>query len=201
MAEAEAEPEPSLFSADIEVLEEDVYESSSNPPVILIAQSSEDQSLWAVERVRRRLYALCRLKTWVNLQILEQTLHPHWDTSCAQIQSGPQQVQQLADEWWLNTVITPEHEIRKRWDDYTRARKPADFNICLQRTSENIIPLSPGPNQILPTVVTSPMDSLKNMVEEVSQEPKAIFDTIDSQYRESLYASKVDFLTVLPRIK
>ena len=191
--------EPSLFSANIEALEGDRLGDLADPPMVLIALSAENDKLWAVERVQQGIYALYRLQRWVTLQALEQTQSQYRESSCVQKIQGSQHARQTNHMWWHNTVIRPMHDVRSCWDEYTRVRKSACFNLCLQRPSQKVSLPGLGPNQRSYIEATNVIDNLENVVEEVSQAPAEILDTISSQYQEALYASKVRISTLSPR--
>ncbi|KAI9759088.1 MAG: hypothetical protein M4579_002605 [Chaenotheca gracillima] len=60
-----------LFSADIYALEG--ARSSSSEPTILVAELDTDRSRYAVERVNKGLYALCKLGDWVKTEELRSS--------------------------------------------------------------------------------------------------------------------------------
>ncbi len=64
-------PPARLFSADIRCLESPPPSTTrKSDPVVLIAKLEVDGALYAVERVRRGIYALCKIGGWVTLEEL-----------------------------------------------------------------------------------------------------------------------------------
>jgi len=60
-----------LFSAHIHILES--VHAAEQEPYLLIAEEGQAKRFYAIERAKRRTYALCRLGTWVSRQQLERS--------------------------------------------------------------------------------------------------------------------------------
>lgn len=187
-----------LFTANIGILEKDVPEDASSPPRVLIAQSTVDDKLWAVERVQIGIYALCGLNTWVTLKMLERLQGTAGDEHRIMKQHYLMQTQRAEEEWWSSAAVKPQREVETGVGNLTNATRTGEFALCLQRPIQNSPPESQIMKQTPSTVATGINTALEAMADEVSQGPQEVFNMIRSQYQEALYASKVSTLHCTP---
>ena len=183
---------PRLFSARIEILEEDQQEGRlSDQPMVMIAQSAADDRLYVVERVQDGIYAVCRLGLWVTSRLLKGLQTEATNCSLdqkARINGGPRSP---TDEWWLGAAIEPEAKVQYHVSSTQKAPK---IRLCLQKPVHDTRPPMPLIGQDRSNKSTEEVgSSLGGMIEETTQEPEEMLAMIRSQYQESLYASKVSF--------
>lgn len=182
-----------LFSARIEVLEAKHLKDGQAQPLVLIAQSTKDNRLHAVERVQIGIYALCTLGVWVTLRTLQRLPAERKEFDLQHERQNAAQDCRSEREWWRAAVIEAEHGANANLSTSYGAVKTRDVHLCLQRpvqksapqgtTAKVEIPVPMEPLQIENTLIT--------MVEEIPQSPEEVLEMIKSQYLEALYASKV----------
>lgn len=186
-----------LFSARIQILEGNDQDDQPTQPVVLVAQSSADDRLYAVEKVQCRVYALCRLGSWVTLKAFEQQRSVHSDLNLPRKGRHPVRPEQAGDHWWHTAAIRPEHDNEVRCKSSSRAEKSREVRLFLQRPMYKSTPLNLAAEETsLPIVPLQSKNMLETMIDEAPQEPGEIFDMIRSQYLEALYASKVNFIII-----
>lgn len=183
-----------LFSARIAVLEQDSSPAQTLvQQTVLIAASSSNDCLYAVERVRRGTYALCRLATWVTLNELDRSrLEYRPLPKTVSIERDP-----FSDtEWWHALAIKSDIGSRyiqpsnSKQVDLTRARirmkPPAD--LLLE---------SPSIEEVLEPVVQADapvaLNEIQNeaLIELPRQDPDETLSMVRVQYQEALYISQV----------
>ena len=152
---------------------------------VLITEDKDNGTLFAVEKVRRGLYALCGLVDWVSLDdfLRKRIKSPRLQRLAIQDNSG--------DLWWKEAAI----DITKR-DESSDSLKHLSWSLSLkmppgQVSAETATPvcldLVPSENMLQPQ--TSPaFPSAENGTSAVS--PESALDTIRVQYMEALYVSK-----------
>lgn len=96
----------SLFSAQISILEQDEGENKDiiGSPKALIARYDTKRALYAIERVRPRVYSICRLASWLK----EKDVADLWDPSNAASYPGitRSEVSVSGDgQWWQHAVV------------------------------------------------------------------------------------------------
>jgi DNA replication regulator SLD3 len=106
-----------LFSAYVDVLEgrNDVHEMEEDAPKVLIARHETKRTLYAVERVRERVYSLCKLAGWLK----EKDVSDLWDPENLNVYPKHPQMEgsEMEDgEWWKHamTETTPAERPVKR---------------------------------------------------------------------------------------
>ena len=179
-----------LFSAWIEGLEGNQQENQlSTQPTVLIAQSTSEGRLHAVERVQIGIYALCRLGQWVTTGAVERLQAGAMDRYPSQIVQNEEQRRGSSDEWWRSAAIKLDSEAR---NGVTRSGKIPGVRLCLQKPVQKSTPPSPTSDRISASILPEQEEGLlENMVEKAAKEPEEMLETIKSQYQEALYASKV----------
>lgn len=181
---------PTLFSAHIEILEEN--KEADQCPEVLIAESAANGRLHAVEKVHTGLYALCRLGSWVDLHALRQLHNPVLKYGLPQKKSFQGQLTVSSGEWWRPAAIKPDLQSRQNEDAMPRLKDSLRARLCLQRPAqEDRAPSSAIPK--VPRLTTPEWNELAldgDMVQ-TKQEFNDVYGMIRLQYREALYASKV----------
>lgn len=186
-------PGSNLFSAHIEVLEEFVHEDRwSNQPTVLIAQSAIDEGLYAVERVQREIYAICRLGDWVTVNMLERMQTVPIDIVCQPRRRRQEQPELPGDKWWSTAAIGPRPEHRYDQGKKIGVEKTRGVRLCLQRPPQK----PTTPIQIIqeisrPVLQDQTGTLMTDMVAGEAQDPEEVLKMVRDQYQEALYASKV----------
>lgn len=183
-----------FFSARIAVLEQDSSPAQTLvKQIVLIAASSSNDCLYAVERVRRGTYALCRLATWVTLNELDQSrleYQPH--PIAVSIERDP-----FSDtEWWHALAI--KSDIGSRCIQPTKS-KQVDLNRPRVRMKSPAVLLleSSSIEEVLEPVVQADapvaLNEIQNkaLTELPRQDADETLSMVRVQYQEALYVSQV----------
>ena len=180
-----------LFSARIDCLddgEQEVFRGTEAK--ILIAESSVNNRLHAVENVQNGIYALCGLGQWVTLSMLKRLQAgavPYYGP-VAQVKDD-EKCRSDMREWWRTAALRPDCEVRK---DSSTTRRAAGAQLCLKKPIQTGTSPSPTIDSIsAPTIPQEDGNALDIFVEEREQAPETMLGMIKSQYQEALYASKV----------
>ena len=159
--------------------------------MVLIAQSAADDRLYAVERVRDGIYALCRLGLWVTSRLLQGLQSEATSCSLGQRTRIKERPRSPTDKWWRAAAIEPEPKVLYH---VSSAEKAPRIRLCLQKPVHNTCPPMPLVGQKQSNKSSEEAGySLGDMIEETTQEPEEMLAMIRSQYQDSLYASKVSF--------
>ncbi|MCJ1461553.1 hypothetical protein MMC07_000150 [Pseudocyphellaria aurata] len=185
-----------LFCAHIPVLEEDgPSDLQSMLPTILIAASEDNACLYAVERVRRGTYALCRLGAWVTLKKLERL---KLECSSQQRTTSNQRASLPGDEWWHASAIKADSNHERGQSQKQNQVNLGELRLCLK---------APRPATIAQAVeeVSAKEDLCETQNEAtvergdtlnepppkpLTQDPDETLRMIRSQYQEALYISQ-----------
>ena len=166
---------------------------------MLIASSNIGDKLWAVEKVRHGICALCKLSNWVTVEMLERSQARLCDVLPTQETQYTAQTQLAGDEWWQSTAIHLKQgaeDFRTTLNDYQKTRTSA---LCLQRPVQTFPSGSQSASQVLPTKASDAGPTIELVTDEKTQAPQEILDMIRNQYKEALYASKVwAYVVTLP---
>lgn len=183
-----------FFSARIAVLEQDSSPAQTIvQQSVLIAASSSNDCLYAVERVRRGTYALCRLATWVTLNEL--------DRSRLEYQPLPKPVSIERDpfsdtEWWHALAIKSDIG---SWNIQPSKSKQVDLTRPRIRLTPPAVLLleSPSIEEVLEPVAQADapvaLNEIQNeaLTEIPRQDPDETLSMVRAQYQEALYVSQV----------
>ena len=184
-----------LFSAHISALEEGYLPGShSSQQTILIAASDMGKFLYAVERVRHGVYALCRLATWVTLKELKRMKD---DSTPRSKTTSTQRAALSGNEWWHVSAI--EEGVVSRYNEPERGElagsegfrlcmKPPDAAIRLATALVENPSLMANPGEAPSTFNTALNDSIS---QQATHDPDDTFGMIRAQYQEALYMSQV----------
>lgn len=183
-----------LFSAQIPVLEAGLSkEQQFTTPSILIVESEAPSCLYAVEKARHGVYALCQLSTWVTVEDLE--LLKLQDES--QQSRSNEQVYCTGQKWWRAAAIEPSME---SGSNKFKKRKPSQltgFRLCFKSPMKKSAALAEVKREML---FAAPKEHASNatnnnvedsLAQEASQGSEEIFNMIKHQYQISLYMSQV----------
>ena len=186
-------PGSNLFSARIGALEETVHEDrGSNQATVLIAQSAAYDRLFAVERVQEGVYAMCRLGTWVGVNMLEQLQTVSVDTARSQKRQRWEQLGLPGDEWWNTAAADFWSKDRDGQGKDSGVEKARGVRLCLQMAQKEPTTPAQTTQEISQPVLQDQTEKVvTDMVVEAVQDPEEVFKMIRVQYQEALYASKV----------
>jgi DNA replication regulator SLD3 len=172
-------PSTRLFTSHIEGLETE--NGGTEPGRLLIASLESESSLYAVERVKRGVYALCRLYSWVKIGYLDDSS----SAACTPLSRPPLVPRHdgCNGEWWKTAVA---------FEDVTGLGQP------VRRPRLSMAPplAASEDRPPSPTLVAVPVDSNPATPEHVkdAQEHQTssqqVFETLVQQYLEALYKSK-----------
>lgn len=185
---------PRLFSASIPAL--DTLGVAKQGAIVLIAKLEREQSLYAVESVALRTYAICKLGIWVNIEDLRAaalvTRNDSWVTW--QDHGSPER----GTEWWKPAILEEDREKTQR---AKRSRLMKSNGVLLlmkqsQCKGPQQSPISPSP--LLPPSQVVPHVELAHAPDVLSHPPMAgptaqeTREIIRTQYLEALHLSKVN---------
>lgn len=183
-----------FFSARIAVLEQDSSPAQNLvQQTVLIAASSSNDCLYAVERVRRGTYALCRLAAWVTLNELDRSrleYQPH--PKAVSIERDP-----FSDtEWWHALAI--KSDIGSRYIQPSKSEQVSLTRPRIRMKPPAMLLLeSPSTEQVLEPVIQADapvsLSEIQNeaLTELPRQNPDETLSMVRVQYQEALYVSQV----------
>ena len=191
-------PSSRLFSADIEVFEKVVREDQPpSQPTILIAQSAIDDNVFAIERVRTGVYAICRLAHWVGLDMLERLRPVSIQVERPENRRRQEHPGLQGDKWWTMAAIESAPDTRDDQSGTSGIEKICGVRLCLQTARQKSHALDQVTQEAtLPISQDQTGNELTELVEEVTQTPEEVFKLVRAQYQEALYASKVRRLLI-----
>ena len=187
-----------LFSAHIDVFEKIVCEERPpSLPSILIAQSAIDDNVFAIECVRKGVYAVCRLAHWVGLDMLEQLRPVSIKVERPHNRRCQEHPGLLGDEWWKMAAIESASDVRDDQSGTSGIEAICGVRLCLQPARQKLhAPDHNTQGTTLPISQDQTGNESTEMAKEVAQTPEEVFNLVRAQYQEALYASKVRRLPV-----
>jgi DNA replication regulator SLD3 len=174
-----------LFSAQIDILESGTatVKEPGDAPKVLIARYDTKRTLYAVERVRSRVYSICKLAGWLK----EKDVSELWDPSSMQsdpVLPQPKQGASDTGEWWQHAAVgttsteRPVRRARMTMMRKTKAPEPVTEKV-LQRFD------SPATYEPLPS------DSILESEEQFTPpSPQEQLESLVQQYLDAIYMSK-----------
>ena len=182
---------PQLFAAQLAELEDLLQVNPSDAPVLVAQSSIPNTSLYAIERVAKGLYALCKLGVWVTIEDLEE-LNIESSTTRVKRRQCHKQVNPHDNDWWREAAV---HKLAGDW----RPRSSKGSALLGARLSvkalrnENTVPVSnisslqlaPEPSQVMTEL------PIETRIRSPVQTPEEILSMLRVQYQEALYLSKV----------
>ncbi|KAF1930690.1 uncharacterized protein M421DRAFT_418168 [Didymella exigua CBS 183.55] len=187
-AVAEQFPPTGLFTARIDVLEQDDVDRGREASAsrVLVAQHETSRALYAIERVQARVYSICRLAPWLE----EKEMAELWDPTNASTHPTPSAFLSDRDPggpWWQDAVAETQLVERR----VKRARLS-----MVRRTAETVeIKSEPQkePNSITTPPVQIGVSTGPEAIQEVPVQilaPPEQLDLLVQQYLEAVYTSK-----------
>ncbi|CAK3994969.1 Hypothetical predicted protein [Lecanosticta acicola] len=170
-----------LLSSHVQILEAcDEYQSDAN---VLIVKDVKEQRLYAIERVQRLQYALCRLDTWVKTEevLLRSELSLQADSAPSKRQAV--QSDQEGKPWWAKAAVDPEY-------GFPPSLKPSSLRLSMRPCT---VTTATQAKRQLPTQIEDsgpPVDET-TVDERVTLKPTP--DTLEDlakQYLDALYLSR-----------
>jgi hypothetical protein len=214
-----------FFESHVKIL--DLESRMGSGPVVLLARKESSRAVYALERQENGLYAVCRLGPWVDLDVLagrasavcQQRLHPVVKSE-SQIQNGPsaittphirkeekskraaiEAIQSLVRKRPRSQSVSTMAESVKQ-ETVSEAATPTETKLPSPTLQPEELAASLGELQnhpLLSTISTS--TSIPMVIDEPTQPPttEGIFDTLRTQYFDTLYKSMVRiFLFLVP---
>ena len=160
--------------------------------MVMIAQSAINDRLFAIEHVEERIYAMCRLGSWVTVKMLQQLHDVPIDIVHPRKRQPQEQPGLPGDKWWSTAAIDFNPESRYDQGKESGVEDTRAVGLCLQPAQQK----SAAPAQITQEISQPVLqDQIENImtdvVEAAAQDPEEVFKMIRVQYQEALYTSKV----------
>jgi DNA replication regulator SLD3 len=177
----------SLFSANIEILEQDgVSDGEMGPPKVLIARLEAKGTLYAIERVQARVYSSCRLASWLK----EKEVAHLWDPLALTLLATPARSTTDADtaeEWWQHAVVETQPG-----DQLVKRARLTMMRLKQQEKVPNVKPpqqpCDSVPQTSIPlstTTIEAPLEALPEL-----PSPDEQLTSFVQQYLDAVYLSK-----------
>lgn len=171
-----------LFAAQIDILEScHHYQHEAN---VLIVQS-ENKSLYAVERVRRRRYALCRLAQWVCKDDLLQRAALNLPFEGKQKKRQALQPLKNGEPWWTSAAV--EHSLAgSKGHTTSRLNLLPALDAVTRAASEKVLPPEIAPEMSRPI----PLEAEEDAASTKPNTPEESLEELTRQYLDALYLSR-----------
>lgn len=179
-----------FFSADIQILE--AAHECGDDGRVLVAKDEGGARLYAIERVRRRTYALCRLASWLNpgdLRLVVQTIVVDQDAPQRKRQVLPSS--RPGQPWWSRAAV--EQLVPSRTERLSRSTLPKLQMLPTFTADAKDAPsrLLAAPDPILPSLdVLSTTNSETQQLCDPQASPQDQLQDLAKQYLETLYSSR-----------
>ncbi|KAF2866727.1 DNA replication regulator SLD3-domain-containing protein [Massariosphaeria phaeospora] len=180
-----------LFSAQIDVLEQHRVKED-NLPRVLIARYESNKMLYAIERVRHRVYSLCRLAAWLK----EKEVSDLWDPS--RLQSYPtvckaEEVEEAVgeesggDRWWQKAVVEAKQEERPMKSVKVSMLRPEPNHTSLKTelTPQGAVEVGHEAGRADSAMADIPQETTIEV-----PSPQQQIENLVQQYLEAIYLSK-----------
>lgn len=177
----------SLFAAHVDILEQDELEKEEDRVLrVLIAQLETKKSLYAIERVKARIYSICKLVSWLK----EKDVADLWDPGNLHklpIRTRVDTSTSTSGEWWQHAAIE------------TQAVEPliGRTRMGMLRSKPTQVPDAMDAQQPQGIPTLQDMDSLDSVPTESLLEPlpaplspQEQLDLLVQQYLDAVYMSK-----------
>lgn len=174
-----------LFSAHIDVLENDEGRegSSKDAPKVLIARYDTKRTVYAVERVRPRVYSICRLASWLK----EKDVGDLWDPSNLEaypVLPQPKNSTATVGEWWQHAAIEPqsaERPAKRPRMSMMRKQVPKPTKDTTQRFDSPVTSETQATSAIPADIPAEPLQP---------PSPQEQLESLVQQYLDTVYLSK-----------
>ena len=184
-----------LLATQIEPLEDKDNGCQQPQPQVLIAQNESCGRFYAIEKVHKGLYAICRLGQWVP----EDAFRKLYEAGCAH--DPPPQAkysdedESPASDWWRSAMAPPHIFSHVPNYDPNAIIRARDFKLSLKRSSRNDvdpITIKGAHSEANPKNKTASgmVQTKTQIVETSSQKPEDSLKTIKVQYQDALYLSR-----------
>ncbi|KAF2496163.1 hypothetical protein BU16DRAFT_509008 [Lophium mytilinum] len=181
-----ANPSNRLFSSHIGALERDYVEADEEPeaPKILITRNEADKALYAVERVQKGVYGLCKLAAWLK----EKDVSDAWDSNKNIISSTRRQVGNAhsGEEWWHAAAI------ERHVEAVSEERAPKRLRMSMLRPTPSTVEAAQPERTINdPRIQEAAQDAtMDDIAPEELLSAQQICENLVAQYLDALYLSK-----------
>lgn len=187
-AAAEHYPQNGLFTAQIDVLEQDetVQTLGGYAFRVLIARHETNRVLYAIERVKARVYSICKLVPWLK----EEEIPGLWDpvnASVFPVLTAISPDEGAGGPWWKHAGV--ETRLAERPDKHAR--------MSMVRQTAKLTQIKAEPHQELDHVTTQsglvetpPAPEYVPEVPAQTLTPPEQLDLLVQQYLEAVYISK-----------
>ncbi|KAK7511441.1 DNA replication regulator SLD3-domain-containing protein [Phyllosticta citriasiana] len=194
-----------LFSAHIEALEPKSLDEDATTrengaglerPKVLVTQLQGSKTLFAVERVQRGVYALCKLGKWVKVEDLEASRQSSAPTQLQSRYDNPTKALKNGNggAWWAGAALAdqqPDVKAGKRTDSAPRLFMGRPRPATPQKEAQAVLTDDPF-------VETQPQDPFAEPMAvdgpesqpERPQTAEEVFQALVQQYLDMLYLSK-----------
>lgn len=168
-----------MFSANIALLEPE--DGNPEAPNVLIASPNSGTSLYAIERVKPRIYALCKLCKWVKVGYLEGESAIHYTPVARQLREDHSEE---AKQWWKRAAVDEESGLE-------RPGKRPRLSMAPPTPPEPQVALPPA--QSAQNLPDHDIDTQPDIIPTQSDQPitsQEVLDTFVRQYLDALYKSR-----------
>ena len=148
----------------------------------MLITSEGDTGLFAVERVRRQTYALCRLGAWVHVHDLTCCASILYEGNLPQRKRHARQPVESGKPWWIKTVVQPARTGPNDGQPRLDLRAPSLLVDSIQSDVAGALDPNDGPVQ-----------SIHETQEEATSKPQSAFELLQElarQYMDALYISR-----------
>ena len=182
-----------VFTARVALLEANLQGNSVDQPLLIASSSTNNATLFAVERIDAGLFALCRLANWVTLEALEKLYISSQDRPSATKRRCVQQDNEGEPDWWLPVAVGGAQNVKSKPDlggngavrlsmDVPKS-VPAPQTISIEQSSSGDALQGPG-------VSVRANDLEEASLQPTLPNPVEALATIRAQYQEALYLSR-----------
>ena len=182
-----------VFTARVASLEANLQGNSVDQPLLIASSSTNNATLFAVERVDAGLYALCRLANWVTLEALEKLYVSSQDLPSAAKQRCAQQDKRGESDWWRPVAVGGAQNMKNKTDLGSNGPVRLSMSVPKSLPALSIISIEQPP---FGDASQDPGVSVRaDGIEEESFQPTLpnpieALATIRAQYQEALYLSR-----------
>ena len=185
-----------IFSASDVFLESNLRGNALDQPLLIAAPNSHRGSLFAIERIDVRLYALCRLGKCITPEALENLRISIQDRPLSSKQRYFQQINNAGTDWWRPVTVGSVHDILKRGNKKVTYARSDTVRLCMDvpkpPTAQSVISIEQPPAGIpfqRPEIIEHFDEDGGESLQPVLPDPAEALAAIRDQYHEALYLS------------
>ncbi|KAI4625170.1 uncharacterized protein J4E87_005016 [Alternaria ethzedia] len=177
----------SLFAAHIDILEDGECDSQDHAgPKILVARFEAKNLLYAIERVKPRVYSICKLAGWLK----EKDVTDLWDPrnlQKLQTRPAPETNAAVQGEWWQQAAVeTHTVDLPPRRARMTMMRPKLQPEIKKEHEHQPDLALEAPRSEYLDTTSTEfPLEPMPD-----APSPQEQLALLVQQYLDAIYMSK-----------